>query len=253
MAGSVQLLADIEDAGQEAFVIQTPSARYVYHKEGGGFRRLIDRDERDWIGYGPGGGPAGEYRGIPNMVFRGDQGGFFHPGHTGTRASSTELLGDEPEAVSLLTTSCNDRWQVRWDIFATYARMTVLRVDAEDPEYWLLYEGTPGGGFDPDRSLCLRSSGESTPLTEPWETELPDPNWVGFTDPDRENCLVLRCRLSEACPAMYKAMEPMTVFGFGRELRGVSSFLRDAGSRLCVGLVKGATHESIGTAVQEWK
>ena len=71
MTASVQLLSDTIDAGQEAFVIQTPLATFIYHKEGGGFSHLIDVDGNDWIGYAPGVGPAGEYRGIPNMVFRG--------------------------------------------------------------------------------------------------------------------------------------------------------------------------------------
>ena len=62
MTASVRLGADILDEGQEAFVVETPAATYCYHKEGGGFSSLVDRDGRDWIGYRAGDGPAGEYR-----------------------------------------------------------------------------------------------------------------------------------------------------------------------------------------------
>ncbi len=175
MTASVQLLSDTIDAGQEAFVIQTPLATFIYHKEGGGFSHLIDVDGNDWIGYAPGDGPAGEYRGIPNMVFRGSEGGFFHPGHTGSKGSSTQVVVADPHLVSLVTTSCDGCWQVRWDLFAAFARMRVLRVNGADPGYWFLYEGTPGGSFDPARSRSIRSSGENLPLSEPWAADVSAP------------------------------------------------------------------------------
>jgi len=249
----VGLKADIVDEGQEAFVIETPAATYCYHKEGGGFSSLIDGDGRDWISYRPGDGPAGEYRGIPNMVFRGADRGYLHPGHTGTKGSSTELLEDCPGAISLQTTSGDGKWQVRWDVFAAFARMRVLRTDRDDPDYWFLYEGTPGGDFDPDASLCVRCTGESEPLSRSWEVDLPSPAWVAFTDPQHRQCLVLRSDVAGTAPVMYKPMPPMTVFGFGRHLEGVQAFLGDADAVFYVGLVDAMAPDALAAEVMSWE
>ncbi|WP_145271326.1 hypothetical protein [Tautonia plasticadhaerens] len=54
--------------GQESFRIGTPTATYFYHTLGGGFASLEGADGLDWLGYRPGGGSAGAYRGIPNLV-----------------------------------------------------------------------------------------------------------------------------------------------------------------------------------------
>ena len=237
------------DECQEAFLVKTPGATYYYHKEGGGFSSLVDRDGRDWIGYQPGGGPTGEYRGIPNMVFRGAEGGFFHPGHSGDRGSQTKLLSAEPNAATLLTTSCDGLWQVQWDVYPRYARMRVLRTNPEDPNYWFLYEGTPGGVFNPEASLCARSTGDRTPLTEAWEADLPSPAWVYFTDPERRRSLFLYSEKPSRGPDMYKPMAPMTVFGFGRKSEGVQPFIGDKQNAFCIGLVESAEYSVVKEAI----
>jgi hypothetical protein len=63
---------DVPHEGQLSIVVSTAIGTWYYHKPGGGFASLDDVDGQDWIGYTPGGGSAGEYRGIPN-------GGGFHP------------------------------------------------------------------------------------------------------------------------------------------------------------------------------
>jgi len=251
MSNVVRVIDGVIDEGQEAIAIETAAATYYYHKEGGGFSSLIDRDGRDWISYRPGDGPAGEYRGIPNMVFRGEKGGFFHPGHAGEKGSETRLLETGPERASLLTTSANGRWQVRWDVDAECARMTVLRIDPEDGTYWFLYEGTPGGVFEPGRSLCGRCTGEVGGLKESWEEDLPSPAWVYFTDPERRRSLFVWSEKRGRCADMYKPMEPMTVFGFGRRTEGVDSYIVDEGNVFCVGLIEAAEHEAVAAAVEQ--
>ena len=52
------------------------NATLFLDKEGGGLVSLIDNDSNDWISHSPGGGSAGEFRGIPNT-------GELHPGYTG--------------------------------------------------------------------------------------------------------------------------------------------------------------------------
>ena len=250
MSSDVRVEDGVMDEEQKAVVIETAAATYYYHKEGGGFSSLIDRDGRDWISYRPGDGPAGEYRGIPNMVFRGEKGGFFHPGHAGEKGSETRLLESGPERASLLSTSVNGRWQVWWDIYPECARMTVLRTDPEDSNYWFLYEGTPGGAFELERSRCGRCTGEIGSLEERWEADLPSPSWVYFTDPERNRSLFLYSEKRDRCADMYKPMEPMTVFGFGRRIEGVDSSITGEGNVFYIGLVEAAEHEMVAAAVE---
>ena len=237
----------LED-GHEACVIVTPAATYHYDLTGGGFAHLIDVDGRDWISYRDGGGPAGEYRGIPNMVFRGAQRGYFHAGHRDARASSTEILEAGPERVVLESTSGDSRWQVRWTVDAREAHLQVLRSDADDPTYWFLYEGTPGGSFDPRASRCVRSTGESADLAQAWEAELASPAWVYFTDPAGRRSLYLQAESREPLTAMYRPMPPMTVFGFGRRAEGVDAFLRGAAT-LRVGLVDAVEADAVAAHI----
>ena len=236
------------DEGQPAILVQTATAAYAYHKEGAGFSSLLDVDGRDWIGYAPDNGPAGEYRGIPNMVFRGSEEGAFHPGH---RGAQTELLVADRDRVSLQSISRNGRWQVQWDISERCARMTVLRVDAADPRHWLLYEGTPGGQFAAQTSRCLRSSGASGTLNEAREEDLPASAWVAFTDPECRRSLFLHCQKQGGCTDMYKPMPPMTVFGFGRRLQGVDAGIEAAGTVLTIGFTETTNVLEIGAYVAE--
>jgi hypothetical protein len=249
MTERVHIRGTVVEDDHEALVVETSTATYHYDMEGGGFSSLLDRDGRDWIGYRPGDGPAGEYRGIPNMVFRGEAGGFFHPGHTGDMGSVTQLVAESPEAVTLKTTSANGLWQVQWDIYPGHARMRVLRTNPDDGAYWFLYEGTPGGAFEPERSLCVRCTRESTPLSEPWEADLPSPAWVAFTDPQRRRSLFLYSEKPSRGPDMYKPMEPMTVFGFGRRIEGVRPHITDVGNAFYIGLVESAEYAAVARTV----
>lgn len=96
----VRVTGGIIHQGQESFRIETPTATYYYHQEGAGFSGLVDGEERDWIGYSPQKGSAGEYRGIPNLVFRRPGNGphFFHPG---SRTAHSRLRQQGPIKVSL--------------------------------------------------------------------------------------------------------------------------------------------------------
>ncbi|MFC1525717.1 hypothetical protein ACFL6X_02780 [Candidatus Latescibacterota bacterium] len=250
MPGRVVLRPGVVDQGNEACVIETPVATYWYHLTGGGFSRLLDTDGRDWISYRDGDGPGGEYRGIPNMVFRGPERGFLHPGHTGCRASCTEARQTGPDQVTLRSTSGDGLWLVQWDIYPRCARMQVLETDPHDPTYWLLYEGTPGGTFDPRASLCGRCTGETTPLTQAWDADLGDPAWVFFTDPERRRSLYLHAQCRRPCPAMYRPMAPMTVFGFGRRAKGVDACLTEPGASLHIGLVGSVKPLAVGRQIE---
>jgi hypothetical protein len=66
VAPQVTLIDGVEDEGQQSYQVNTPGATWLYHKLGAGFSSLLDPDGLDWLSYRPGGGSAGEYRGIPS-------------------------------------------------------------------------------------------------------------------------------------------------------------------------------------------
>lgn len=213
------------DEGQDAFDIGTPAARYRYHKVGGGFSSIIDPDGNDWVGYAPDGGPAGDFRGMPNLVYRkhGDRNNHFHPGHDGVRGSHTTLLEAGPDR-AVIESSVEDRWRLRWEFVPAFARLTVLDVDPTDPGFWFLYEGAPGGRFSRwDR--WLRSDGAGGPLSKRWESRTTSVDWVAFRSPTRRRSLLIRLETPVDVPVSYYPIAPMTVFGFGRRLGSVDNLL----------------------------
>lgn len=238
---------DGSDEGQDAYEIRTPIARYFYHKTGGGFSSLIDRDGNDWIGYRPGNGPAGEYRGIPNLVFRSDDGrnNHFHPGHKEHKASAARLVHFGPLKVTIESSVDETRWRVRWEIFPSFARLTVLDVDHDDPQFWFLYEGTPGGGFRL-KDRCLRSNGLDSRLSKKWEDSTDAIDWVAFRVPAQNRSLLLSLETEVDVPVSYYPMAPMTVFGFGRKLGSVENFLSTVPTQITVRFLETSDPEEVG-------
>ncbi len=139
------------DAGQEAFCVKTPVYTVFFQKKAGGISSLLDQDGRDWIGFKPVANEkyptsaASSYRGIPNLVNDGEDAGTGHPGFSNCNSLQT---GDS----SLLVSSLDNKWRMKWDFFENYAVLNVVQADPVYP-YWFLYEGIPGGMFDPERSF----------------------------------------------------------------------------------------------------
>jgi len=148
MPGSVQISTCTYEE-RDHFMITTPSAIYYYDRAGGGLSRMIDRDGKDWIAFKKEpwdqypASAASAYRGIPNLVFRSDDGGAGHPGHD-------QCTSEQINKNSIRTISKSGKWQWTWQFFDDYARLNVQKVDP-DYAYWFLYEGTPGGEFEPNQ------------------------------------------------------------------------------------------------------
>lgn len=130
---------------REHFVVSTSKATYWYDKDGGGLSRLIDPNGADWIGFKiePWGdypqAAASAFRGIPNIVYGAEEGGAGHPGHD--QCTSTAA------ANSITTQSLSGQWKWKWQFKQDYARLDIS--DVGPSPYWFLYEGTPGGKFEP--------------------------------------------------------------------------------------------------------
>lgn len=213
--------------GKPHYMIDTKELRYYFDREGGGFSRMIDRDGNDWISFKrepwneyPA-SAASAYRGLPNLVYGSDDGGAGHPGHD---KCTSWIEGDR-----IFTESKSGNWKWSWQFFDSFALLEVLKV-AKEQAYWFLYEGTPGGAYQPERYYFGTSSGESDTLLPDFymgKSLFSNFNWmyagvVGLDrvlymlqlESDTHEDLVSYLGNSDQGVA---SSDGMTVFGFGRD------------------------------------
>jgi hypothetical protein len=224
--------------GQATFKITTPSARYYYQKQSAAFAWVIDKDGNDWVGYRPGGEDAGEYRGIPNLGNN-----FGHPGLSGSAASTSTLVQDD-DKVTITSTRNDGAWKCTWDIYATHATMTLLKAGGN---FWVLYEGTPFGAFEPARQYSVRSDGTRRALSENWSEQMPSPQWIYFGENNRKRVLFYALHKGDALFDMYFPMGAMTVFGFSREFECCGQYFtkNDIPLTMSFGLIEDDSYDAI--------
>jgi len=141
-----QKISKLSFLGRPHFRIETATATYLYDLAGGGFSSIRDKEEHEWIGFKPGNGTvpesaAADFRGLPNLVFRGIDNGSGHPGF--------ENCISEPVASNRIrTVSKSGLWEWQWTFSEQGALLEVIKTDTSR-NYWFLYEGTPGGTYEP--------------------------------------------------------------------------------------------------------
>ena len=232
---------NIPDEGQDSFLISTFNADYYYQKLAGGFSSIIDDDGNDWINYHPTGGTAGNYRGIPNLVSPGN-GGHFHPGAT---TSNTTLVHEGPLKATIKSTTTDGLWEVQWEFFPQFARMTVLRAETS---YWFLYEGTPGGLFDVN-DFVTRSNGVETGYLKRWKADLPAQEWAYLSDTIVDRSIFFAHHEDDVFIDSYRQLhELMTVFGFGRD--GNASLLQSQNNQFTIGLTDTTDFTNTSLAIE---
>ena len=136
--------------GRPHYRITTPTAIYLYDTAAGGFSSIIDPNGEDWVAWSD--SPDGEYpasaasafRGLPNLVHGGDDGGAGHPGFD--RCESHVVSERRIQSVSR-----SGRWQWSWYFFDDHAELVIEKA-APDRAYWFLYEGPAGGKWAPDET-----------------------------------------------------------------------------------------------------
>ena len=226
--------------GKDHYVIKTKSVTYYYDIAGGGFSRMLDKYGNDWISFKQitsdyPEGAAGTFRGIPNLVYQGEDNGAGHPGFD----QCTSWFEDG----RLYSESTSKKWKWRWTFYDDHAQLEVLKTDVER-KYWFLYEGTPGGKFNPDSHYYGASSGgptETAPDFYKGEAQFQPLSWayVGNNDLDVTFFMAHRTDMPENGLISYlgnseagvESKDGMTVFGFGRGentnplLQGAATFV----------------------------
>ena len=140
-------IVDVTYENRPHFIIRCPNVTYYYDKSGGGFSRILDANGVDWINYKDEpwdtfpASAASSYRGIPNLVFKSADSGVGHPGHN--KCTSRKL-----NSFTIATKSNSQQWEWKWEFFPGYAKLSMINIDPEH-SYWFLYEGIPGGKFEP--------------------------------------------------------------------------------------------------------
>jgi hypothetical protein len=230
------------------YKVETESATYYYDKAGGGFSRIVDVDGTDWVQFNgsadvdyPDGAASG-FRGVPNLVFRSEDGGAGHPGFD---QCVSEMLDDK----TILTKSKSGNWQWRWTFYNDHARMSMEKTDPEHA-YWFLYEGPVAGKFKPARQYWgtdtegtrfespSLNEGEHVAGTWQWayfgDTTV---NRVFFTAQQNPDSLSDYFAYMGSTDEANDAPDGMVVFGFGRA-KGAKPLMTDTNS-FVIGFLEG--------------
>jgi fibronectin type 3 domain-containing protein len=242
VASAVSVTTVSNYQGQDSFKVTTSTATYYYHKKGAGFASMIDKQSKDWISYKPSGGASGHYRGIPNMGLN----KFGHPGYT---TGISELQSSGPDTVVIHSYSQDGKWDVVWTIYETCAAMKVNKVGEN---FWYLYEGTPGGSFS--KSDTWRDSGgRSGNCGDTFGSDIggtSEGEWIYFADSSVDRSLFLIHYNDDNIVDHYRAMSPMTVFGFGRGSGGTKRYMSATPNHLVIGFAESRNQSTVANAIK---
>jgi len=209
------------------FKISTPTAEYLFDIEGGGFSSIKDNNGVEWIGFRKGEGKVPEsasadFRGLPNLVYRGDDNGSGHPGFT-------NCISKIESEKSIITETKSGRWKWKWTFENEGAFLQILKMDTSR-NYWFLYEGIPGGIFDPYNQYWGNEVDEYRTDTPPLNPDLLAHGhwqWAFFGHKEVDNTFFVIQIEKDTITDNFSYMgasrkgieskDGMVVFGFGRK------------------------------------
>lgn len=229
------------------FIIKTKSATYYFDKSGGGFSRVIDQDGVDWVKYNGDPhaktptGASGGFRGIPNLVFRSDDGGAGHPGFD-------KCISEIVDEQTICTYSKSGKWQWYWTFFDDNARLTIEKTDPNHA-YWFLYEGPVAGSFNPLQKYWgtnLGGPGYEIPSLNSGEFIQGNWEWAYFGDKETKRIFFVAQEKTDNLIDHFaymgntsdgnKALDGMVVFGFGRD-KGAQPLMTENGTNFSIGFL----------------
>ncbi|MEM7273342.1 MAG: LamG-like jellyroll fold domain-containing protein [Actinomycetota bacterium] len=187
---------------------------WIYHKAGGGFAKILDDGGFEWVGWSPAAGAAGDFRGVPNSTK--PPLNLFHPGRSD---ATTVLLKDGPLRISFETTAINNTWTATWAVYPTSVEMTMTKA-AKD--FWVLYEGAPGGDIDAQDQI-VRSDGEVMPIDGEFEADMPGEEFLIAVDSDRNRGFYIAHNQDDGAVESYRLLDgEMAIMGIGRGGNGLN-------------------------------
>ena len=237
--------------GTSQYIIKTRTATYYFDKAGGGISRLIDRDGNDWVALKreprdrvPD-GAAFAFRGMPNAVYLGDDGGCGHPGFD---QCISVLEGNN----TIRSRSKSGKWEWTWTFYEDHAVWEVVKTDTAR-NYWFLYEGPVGGSFEPGKSFWgnnEKGPGHDTPSHMDGEGISGNWDWAYFGRDDRNSVLFVMHDTPDNQADYFSYMgnssagiqspDGMVVFGFGRN--SGNNPLLNGNHRFIIGLQNPCPH-----------
>lgn len=244
----ISLTRNVKDEGFDSYRLDGANTTLFYHTTGGGFSSLLDANGIDWISWSTAKGDAGDYRGIPNLVHPAN-GGYFHPG----RATATSSIAAEgPLKVTIISSSKDGTWRTRWDVFPTFARMTVLAKPAL-AKYWFQYEGTPGGVLT-ESDRVVRADGRELTGIGALARDISSPEeWMYIAD-DASGAdgrsLFITHHKDDNIVDSYRPLGKMTILAFGRDLFN-GRFFADINEQFTFGLVDSANAATVTNAIRQ--
>lgn len=222
-----QEISEVSYLERSHFKIVTAKATYLYDRAGGGFSSIRDRTDIEWIGFKPGDGDvpesaAADFRGLPNLVFQGDDNGSGHPGFNNC---ISELVAPD----QIRTQTISGRWEWQWTFSEQGALLEVIKTDTSR-NYWFLYEGTPGGIFAPGEQFWGNSKDGHRTDAPPIGSEHTGKgfwDWAYFGHKDVNRCLYITHLTPDqltdnfsymgSSPEGIASPDGMVVFGLGRD------------------------------------
>jgi len=227
LAGNSLTIEEESYNNRPHFVISTQSATYYLDRAGGGLSSIIDRDGTDWIHYNGSphakvpDGASGGFRGLPNFVFRSDDGGAGHPGFD-------QCISEQVDGNTIRTQSKSGKWAWSWRFYDDHVELTMERTDPGH-SYWFLYEGPVAGSFDPYRKYWGTDLGGpryEVPSLNQGESIADNWRWAYFGDQATNRIFFVAQQEYDLLNDIFSYMgnssagkdaeDGMVVFGFGR-------------------------------------
>ncbi|XOV92406.1 MAG: hypothetical protein ACFHWX_19660 [Bacteroidota bacterium] len=180
----------------------------------------------EWIGYQAGNGKvpesaAADFRGLPNLVFRGDDNGAGHPGFD-------QCISEKINENKIRSKTKSGIWIWEWTFTGEGAMLEILKVDTTR-SYWFLYEGIPGGSFHPQQKYWgnnLDGIRYDTPPLKADSIIKGNWGWTFFGDKRKDRTLVIIQLTPDQLEDNFSymgstsegihAFDGMVVMGFGR-------------------------------------
>ncbi len=207
--------------------VSTPNAVYFIDRYSGGISEMFDRDGNDWIQWNrmdeekfPQ-SAAGDYRGLPNLVYGGNYDGVGHPGFN-------KAMSFKEGLTKVRVRSIDGKWEFLYSFYPEYVELEILEMPELNHHYWFMYEGVPGGNWQPDDIFWGTDNGLKTAQPDYFKGDEEYGNWqwafIGNKNAKQTLFLVQKGKdinedmfgfLGDSSEGL-NSKNGMVVFGFGR-------------------------------------